>query len=147
MTLKRFLVVLVLLSFCTLFAGCGGGSSSSTAEGYPGAGGTSAADGSGINPPATGGDTASGSGSNTGTELTWDAPATNVDGTLLTDLAGYKIYYGNSSGAYTAAVAVGAATNYILSDLAPGTYYMVVTAYNADGNESDFSNEVTKTVL
>jgi hypothetical protein len=26
--------------------------------------------------------------------LSWDPPTTNVDGTPLTDLAGYKVYYG-----------------------------------------------------
>ncbi len=30
--------------------------------------------------------------------LAWDAPTTNTDGTPLTDLAGYKIYYGPTSG-------------------------------------------------
>ena len=34
-------------------------------------------------------------------ELTWDPPTTNTDGTTLADLAGYKIYYGQSSGNYT----------------------------------------------
>ena len=26
--------------------------------------------------------------------LSWDPPTTNADGTPLTDLAGYKVYYG-----------------------------------------------------
>jgi ABC-type glycerol-3-phosphate transport system substrate-binding protein len=39
----------------------------------------------------------SGSSTNSAT-LTWDAPTTNVDGTPLTDLAGYKVYYGTSLG-------------------------------------------------
>ena len=32
--------------------------------------------------------------------LLWDTPSTNANGTLLTDLAGFKIYCGDSSGAY-----------------------------------------------
>ncbi len=40
-----------------------------------------------------------GSSSNSAT-LTWDAPTTNVDGTPLTDLAVYKIYYGTALGNY-----------------------------------------------
>jgi ABC-type glycerol-3-phosphate transport system substrate-binding protein len=40
-----------------------------------------------------------GSSSNSAT-LTWDAPTTNVDGTPLTDLAGYKVYYGTALGNY-----------------------------------------------
>jgi len=30
--------------------------------------------------------------------LSWNAPSTNEDGTPLTDLAGYKIYYGTATG-------------------------------------------------
>ena len=37
----------------------------------------------------------------------WDAPTTNADGTPLTDLAGYKVYYGPSSGNYSQAIDVG----------------------------------------
>ena len=33
--------------------------------------------------------------------LTWDPPTTNVDATPLTDLGGYKLYYGTASGNYT----------------------------------------------
>ena len=33
--------------------------------------------------------------------LKWDPPMTNTDSTPLTDLSGYKLYYGNGSGAYT----------------------------------------------
>ena len=29
--------------------------------------------------------------------LAWDAPTTNLDGTPLTALAGYKVYYGRTS--------------------------------------------------
>jgi hypothetical protein len=137
MTLKRFFVVLVLLSFCFVFAGCGNGTSPSSA------GGTSS-DGSGIN---IGGDTGSGQPSKTGTTLSWDAPTTNEDGTPLADLAGYKIYYGSSSGSYTGSVTAGAVTNYVLTDLTPGAYYIAVTAYNSSGDESGYSNEVSKAVL
>src|SRR4030067_1427045 len=42
------------------------------------------------------------------TMLTWDAPTTNTDGSPLTDLAGYKIYYGDSSGQYSSTVPVNA---------------------------------------
>lgn len=78
--------------------------------------------------------------------LTWDPPTTNADGTPLTDLAGYKIYYGTSSGNYTKVIDVGDVTTYKVEGLNPGTYYFTVTAYDISGNESGYSNEVSKTI-
>lgn len=78
--------------------------------------------------------------------LTWDAPTTNVDGTPLTDLAGYKLYYGTSSGNYTVTIDVGNVTTYNLDSFPPGTYYFVLTAYDISGNESEYSTEISRTV-
>lgn len=80
--------------------------------------------------------------------LNWLPPTENVDGTPLTDLAGYDIHYGTASGDYTKKIAVsnpGIAT-YVVSDLTPGTYYFSVAAVNADGTESPLSSEVRATV-
>lgn len=88
----------------------------------------------------------SGGGSSNSATLTWDAPTTNADGTPLTDLAGYKVYYGISSGNYTVSIDVGNVTTYKIDDLSPGTYYFAVTAYDTSGNESDYSNEVSKVI-
>ena len=77
--------------------------------------------------------------------LNWTAPTTNTDGSTLTDLAGYKIYYGNSSGNYTNSVNVGNASSYTFSSLNNGTYYFAATAYDTSGVESALSNEVAKT--
>ena len=38
--------------------------------------------------------------------LAWDPPTTNADGSPLTDLAGYKIYYVTTSGNYTNSITV-----------------------------------------
>lgn len=96
---------------------------------------------------AGGGGSGSGSGSGTGVAtLSWSAPITNTDGTQLTDLAGYIIYYGPSSGHYTNSIDVGNSTSYILNNLTTGTYYFAVTAYNMAGYESTFSNEASKTI-
>jgi hypothetical protein len=62
------------------------------------------------------------------------------------DLAGYKIYYGASSGSYTASITIGTQTTYTITGLASGTYYFVVTAFNSAGLESGYSNEVWTTV-
>ena len=58
-------------------------------------------------------------------------------------LAGYKIYYGISSGIYEATVDVGNNTSCALTGLEEGViYYCAVTAYDRDDNESEFSEEV-----
>ena len=79
--------------------------------------------------------------------LSWEAPSTNEDGTSLTDLNGYKIYYGTAPGNYTQNVDVGNVTTYTFTNLTDGqTYYFVATAYNSAGVESSYSNEVTKII-
>lgn len=79
--------------------------------------------------------------------LSWTAPTTNVDGTLLTDLAGYKIYYGTASGNYPTVINVNNVLTHTISGLTDGmTYYFVATAYDFTYNESNYSNEVSKAV-
>lgn len=79
--------------------------------------------------------------------LSWAAPTTNEDGSRLNDLAGYKLYYGTQSGQYSQVITVGAYTSAEVGDLAAGTYYLAVTAYDIYGNESDFSNEIHQSIL
>jgi hypothetical protein len=80
--------------------------------------------------------------------LSWDPPLTNEDGTPLTDLMEYKLYYGTSSGVYGINLDIGNAITYKMSNLEDGiVYYFAVTAYDASGNESNFSNEVSKAML
>jgi hypothetical protein len=63
------------------------------------------------------------------------------------DLSGYRIYYGTSSGHYSASVDVGNSTHCVISNLVQGvTYYFAATAYDSEGNESDFSEEIVYTV-
>lgn len=80
--------------------------------------------------------------------LSWVAPEENVDGSALVNLAGYRIYYGDGSRSYSDMVELSepAATSHILN-LASGDYYVAMTALDAQGNESGYSNEVIKTVL
>ena len=81
------------------------------------------------------------------TTLSWTAPTQNEDGTTLTDLAGYKIYWGTTPGVYTKSVSVDAGlTTYVVENLAPGTYEFVATAFNTAGVESSYSNPATKTL-
>jgi hypothetical protein len=79
--------------------------------------------------------------------LSWDAPTTNADGTPLTDLAGYKVYYGTSSHTYSQNINIGNVTTYTIDNLTEGvTYYFATTAYDTAGNESEYSNEASKTI-
>ena len=80
--------------------------------------------------------------------LTWTAPTQNVDGSTLTDLAGYKILYGTSSTNMTQSLQVAnpSITSYVLESLPAGTYYFVVLAYTKYGAESANSNLASKSV-
>jgi fibronectin type 3 domain-containing protein len=74
--------------------------------------------------------------------LSWDASSG-------TDVAGYKIYLATASGAYGTAIATTSTdiTTYTVTGLARGsTYFFVVSAFNLDGTESTFSNEVSKVI-
>ena len=59
------------------------------------------------------------------------------------DVAGYKLYLGNSSRNYTQVVDLGMTDQYTIRNLIEGTvYFFALTAYNQNGLESGFSNEV-----
>lgn len=80
--------------------------------------------------------------------LSWTPPTMNSDGTALTDLAAYNIYFGTSAGAYTDQIRIdnSGLTTYVIANLAPDTYYFVATAVNSVGIESQYSNEIMKLV-
>ncbi len=79
--------------------------------------------------------------------LSWGSPQTNSDGTNLTDLGGYKLYYGTMSRNYSHFIDVGNSTAHQFDDLELGrTYHFAVTAYDNSGNESNYSEEITKVV-
>src|SRR5690606_9904612 len=60
-----------------------------------------------------------------------------------TKMSGYYLYYGKTSGLYTRRKAEGQVDSYVLEGLSNGeTYYFAVTAHDAAGQESDYSNEV-----
>ncbi len=59
------------------------------------------------------------------------------------DLAGYKVYIGEKSRQYNTVFNVGKRTRYNLEGLSRDkTYYLAVTAYDVNGNESAHSQEV-----
>ena len=75
--------------------------------------------------------------------LSWYAPTRNEDGTKLTDLSGYKVYYGTSPNNYTHHIDPGNVTTVNISNLAPGMYYFALVAYDQAKNESDYSREIS----
>ena len=80
--------------------------------------------------------------------LSWQAPTTNTDGAALTDLAGYRIYYGTSATDLSDTIqltSVGLQT-YVIQNLASGTWYFAVTAVASTGVESTLSVVVSKTI-
>ena len=80
--------------------------------------------------------------------LSWTQPTHNTDGSPITGLAGYHIYYGtNESNPSQRIDLTGAtATTYVVQGLAPGTYYFTVVAYTDAGIDSPDSNVAVKTI-
>lgn len=80
------------------------------------------------------------------TTLSWSAPIENEDGSALTDLAGYKLFYGRTSGEYTNVIRIDnpSVTTYVVENLAPATYYFAAKSFNTAGVESEFSGEVVR---
>ncbi|PYV37574.1 MAG: hypothetical protein DMG09_14365 [Acidobacteria bacterium] len=71
--------------------------------------------------------------------LAWDRSA---DSTVVS----YKLYYGVASGTYQTSLSCGNNTSYTVTGLGAGTYYFAVTAGDSSGNESGYSNEVSRTI-
>ena len=60
-----------------------------------------------------------------------------------TNVTSYNVYYGTSSGDYTNEAVIGNVSVTTISNLTCGvTYYFAITAVDAAGDESGFSNEV-----
>lgn len=77
-------------------------------------------------------------------QLDWTAPTLNTDGSPLTDLASFDIYYGTTQGGPYDNVEViddETQTSATIAPLTVGTWCFVITASNANGVESDQSNE------
>jgi len=88
--------------------------------------------------------------------VSWIPPTTNVDDSSLTDLDGFRVYYGTESNWADICpvasvdqyvdVANPAATNYTFSNLTEGqTYYFTVVAYDTSGNLSGCASNGTDT--
>jgi Putative Ig domain len=80
--------------------------------------------------------------------VNWYAPTERIDGSLLRGLSGYKIYWGTTRGSYPNSVKIDNAgiASYVIEQLTPGTYYVVATAFDLAGVESEFSNVLSAAV-
>lgn len=133
-----------LMCACALVAGCQGGDGGDASTETPAAL---------VAPPANGGGSgagapAAGNAGITSITVSWVAPSENVDGTALTDLAGFVIVYGTSSDALSQSVHIDnpSIDRYLLEDLSAGTWYFGVKAFNASGAESELSTLASKTL-
>lgn len=80
--------------------------------------------------------------------LSWNVPTQNTDGSPLTDLAGYRVYYGTdaSSLAQSEDIVGSGTTSFVVSGLSAGTWYFAISAFNSAGAESNLSNVGSKTI-
>jgi hypothetical protein len=80
--------------------------------------------------------------------LSWTPVTTDTEGTPLSDLAGYHIYYGSSPADMSTSVVVAdpSAVAYLVGELAPGTWYFTVAAYTSGGADGVRSNVAAKTI-
>jgi hypothetical protein len=74
--------------------------------------------------------------------LSWDAPVQRTDGTPLTRLGGYYLYFGPALLDRQVVIDNPGITTWTLTDLAAGTWQVALSAFDEDGRESKLSNVV-----
>lgn len=81
--------------------------------------------------------------------MSWIPPTQNSDGSPLTDLAGYRIYYGTSASNLDQVVELRnpGLTSYMVENLSPATWYFTMRSISTDGTESEPSGIASKTIL
>ena len=93
--------------------------------------------------------TAPTTGSGTAT-VKWVAPTENSNGTALTNLAGYTVYYGTSASTLSQEQSIQvsnpAALSYTVTGLTSGTWYFAVASYTTTGQASTLSAVSSKTI-
>lgn len=79
--------------------------------------------------------------------LSWHPPTENVDGSALTDLGGYRIYYGRTEVDLDKVVKVGGGTTTVVIDeLDPGVWFFAMTSHNKANVESPRTDTISKTI-
>lgn len=82
-------------------------------------------------------------------QLSWIPPTQRTDGSALTNLAGYRIYYGQSQTNLNQSVTINSAgvTSYVVDQLTPATWFFAAAAIDSNGVESSLSNIASKTIM
>ena len=80
--------------------------------------------------------------------LSWTPPTTNADGSPMTDLAGYRVYFGRSPGALDEMIIINSTTTtrWVVDNLSSATWYFSMSSYNSSGIESVRSGVVSRTL-
>jgi len=80
--------------------------------------------------------------------LSWTSPTTNADGSVLTDLSGFRIIYGRNANDLDQSIAITnpSISTYVIERLSAGTWHFAVIALNARSVESPPSNLGSKTI-
>lgn len=80
--------------------------------------------------------------------LAWSPPTANTDGSQVSNLAGYNIYYGTSEDDLSTKIQVTnpGLTAYTVADLGAGKYFFGISAYTSAGVESAVSVVGSKTI-
>jgi hypothetical protein len=80
--------------------------------------------------------------------LSWVPPTESADGSPLTDLAGYRIYYGRNPNTLNQSIVLNnpGLTRYVVENLPPARWHFSMTSVNSSGDESSRSVTVSKTI-
>jgi len=122
--------LLLFVGVSLIITGCGGGNTTIAANNTSG-GSTSS---------GSGGTNSSGSGTSSygSVTLQWTPPTTLSDGTTaisLSDISGYKLFYGSSATNTPNVISVtNATTTQYTITLTKGSYYFVICAVDSNGN-------------
>jgi hypothetical protein len=80
--------------------------------------------------------------------VSWNPPTTNADGSAITDLAGYRIYYGRAANDLEVTVRIDnpGTTRWVIENLSPATWYFSMTSVNDAGLESTRTQVGSRTI-
>jgi len=81
--------------------------------------------------------------------LNWLPPTENEDGTALTDLSAYRIYYGPAPDQLDDVIVISnpGVSSYVVENLALTTWYFAASAVNSQGVESEPSSVIEMTAI
>lgn len=80
--------------------------------------------------------------------VSWLPPTERTDGSVLTNLAGYEIRFGNTLGSLNRTIRLSnpGLSSYLIDGLAPGSWYFAIVALDSNGLASPMSAIRTKTI-